>query len=322
MQPAVAAAAGSNSGTRTKFVMKRCQYLILGLCAGAVLASLLPRELSAQSAATARLLELINSANLFLVEDELPRAAIDAGPPAVPAIRNILDRSTDEDRRLLALAAAVYIGGDAAVSLVRQQYTRQRDDDFNGAMAAVLASVDTPQNRRELIGMLSKNRDDWHTVQTAAFSLGILRANDAVSALQAITQPSTSSGAAAAIALRWIGKGYSAVGTTPNSEEGRVIATVLRNGSPTIAETHAVLDESNGGFWKHGPSGWIFNRGEVTDGTREGPTIKALIGAEGSRALVSLEMHCGLLCGSGYQIVLRKEGGNWKMQMIQMAWIA
>jgi hypothetical protein len=291
------------------------------IVAALALTSISRGELSAQSAATTRLIELINAGDKP-VDKELPRAAIDAGPPALPAIRNLLDRSTDDDLRLLALAAAVYIGGEAAIPLVRQEYTRQRDDAFSAALAAVLGSVDTPQNRRELIGMLSNDRGDWHTVQTAVFSLGFLRATEAVPALRIIAQPSNPRENDAATALKWIEKGYWAVGSSPDNEGGRAIAAVLRNGSPNITESDYVFDKDNGGFWKYGTSGWTFSKGEPADRTTAGPSIKSLVGSEGSRTLVSVDMYCGPLCGTGYTFVLRKEAGTWKVQMIVLDWIS
>jgi hypothetical protein len=61
----------SNSGTRTKFAMKFYRALIVIICA-----CLLPGNLSAQSAATTRLMELINSGDMDSVEDKLLHAAI------------------------------------------------------------------------------------------------------------------------------------------------------------------------------------------------------------------------------------------------------
>jgi len=64
-------------------------------------------------------MELINGADIDSVEKKLPRAEIDAGRPASPGIRSALGVGRETDRRLLALAAAVYIGGEGAISLVR-----------------------------------------------------------------------------------------------------------------------------------------------------------------------------------------------------------
>jgi hypothetical protein len=303
-------------------------YSLLAVINSALLlASISPGELSAQSDATIRLMELIDAGDISSVEEKLPRAAIDAGPPAIPGIRSILAGSIDsidKDRRLLALAAAVHIGGDAAISLVRGQYGLVEDDTFRTSIAAVLASADTPAGRRELIGMISGEATDFDTISTAAFSLGILRADEAAPGLRAVItrRPNSMESNAADLALKWIEKGYWAVETAPDNEQGRTIAAVLRNGSPSIAEKDYVFDEGNGGFWRYGPSGWVFSRGRPTDGTQSGPSITTFVGAEGSRALVSVEMHCGMLCGTKYNFVLRKEGAVWRVQMILLVWIA
>jgi hypothetical protein len=280
-------------------------------------------ELSSQKDATSRLIDLINAGDVDSAEEELTRAAIDAGPAAIPALRNILENKPSTDRRHLALGAAFYIGGSGAISIIRREYERAKDEDIKAALATALASEDTPAHRRELIGMLSNNQEDFSTTAAAAFSPGILRANESTARLQSLPKrPNRQESEAANLALQWIRKGYWAVGTTPDSESGRVIAAVLRNGSPNIEEADYVLDESNGGFWKYTSSRWTFSKGDAPDNTSNEPSISSFVGVEGSRAIVTVDMLCGLRCGTGYSFVLRKEDGTWKVQMMLLAWIS
>ena len=278
--PAPAVAADGNSGTRTKLAMNPRRTLLVVMCVGLLLAALSPVGTAGQNPATNRLLELINGGDVDSVEDKLPRAAVDAGPPALPYVRSIVERSTDEDRRGLALVAALYIGGDDAISLIRQEQKRQADEDFGMALATVLASSDTPANRRELIGILSED-EHWVSTSAAALSLGILRAGEAIPALRVIPrEPDRDGSELLDLSLKWIEKGYWSVANVPNTEQGRAIAAVLRNGSPNIDESDYVFDRIDGGFWTFGPSGWSFNRGRPSNRSQEGPTITAFIGAE------------------------------------------
>ncbi len=40
------------------------------------------------------------------------------------------------------------------------------------------------------------------------------------------------------------------------------------------------------------------------------------------RILLEVSYHCGRLCGSGYYVVLRKDGNDWHYALVRMAWIS
>lgn len=42
----------------------------------------------------------------------------------------------------------------------------------------------------------------------------------------------------------------------------------------------------------------------------------------GNRVLVEISYRCGMLCGAGYYVVLRKDGTVWQYDVIGMAWIS
>jgi hypothetical protein len=276
-----------------------------------------------QSATTRCLLDLVDAADIDDLEP-FSKAAIDAGAAAIPALRNVMDRTAEGDPRLLALVASAYIGGDEAISLVRRELQKNPSEDLRATLAAVLGSSGTAANRRELIRLLSQDPDDFRTTQNAAFSLGLLRVSEAVPPLQAAARRvrDRDDSIAAQLALLWIQKGYWKISGPLVDERSRVIAAVLANGSPNIDENFYVVDEEGKGYWKHGSAGWVFTLGEPTDPNAEESTIKAYIGTEGSRALVSVGHRCGLRCGSGYDFVLRREGRNWKVQLLMLTWIS
>jgi hypothetical protein len=290
----------------------------------AVLISLLATVVCAQSAASTRLMALVNAGDLdALDDDDLQRAAIDAGPIVIPTLQSFLSKEKDEDRRQLALGAALFIGGDSAISLFREEYKRTKDEDLKIVLAMALASSDTPESRSELIGMLSSARRDSAVTSAAALSLALLRDKTAVTKLRSLPQARREVDSEnRQLALSWIEKGYWPVGSIPDDEKARAIAAVLRNGSPNIEESDYVVDEDAGGYWKYSTSGWTFNKGETPDNDSNEPSIESYLGADGSRALVKVDMRCGMRCGTGYQFVLKKENGNWRVQTILLLWIS
>src|SRR4030095_6920902 len=244
----------------------------------------------------------------------------DARPQAIPVLRQIVEGTRDEDRRLAALGAITYIGGPTAIPIVRRELLRSGNDELKGALATVLASVDTADNRKELIRIL---KEGSHELQcAAAFPIALLRIKEALPLLQAVPDRDRCGLSGIDIALMWMQKGYWKVAPIPKGDRWAAIAAVLANGSPNLSENDYLFDEDVGGFWQFRAAEWSFIPGDPQDGSKDGPTVKAYVGSEGSRALVSVEMICGRLCGTGYDFVLRKEKGTWKVQMVFLAWIA
>jgi hypothetical protein len=273
---------------------------------------------SSRNADTSHLFKLI--AEEKLASTELLSAAIDAGPSAIPDLAKFLETAPDEDQRSNAISAAIYIGGETAVPIVRREYERTRNEVFRNeiaeaALAEALTTVDNAENRKELIQFLKS--DNWNTARAAALGLGLFRAKEAIPALQAVPRdhyPPVSQ--AADLALQWIEHGYYAIETLPNEENRQVVSAVLRNGSPNFSEPgpETYVTDLSGGFWNYSSTGWRFNVGLPPKQT--GLSIGAFIGKERTRALVSVNLICGGLCGSGYNFVLRKEGEIWKVQLM------
>ncbi len=274
---------------------------------------------STQNAETSHLIKLISEQKL--ASTELLSLAIDTGPSAIPALAKFLETATEEDQRSNAIRAAVYIGGETAVAIVRQEFERTKNGIFRNelveaALVEALTTVDNTENRKELISFLKS--DNFRTVVAAAHGLGLFRAKEAISALQEVPRdryPPASQ--AADLALQWIKNGYFAIDTVPNEESRRVVAAVLRNGSPDFGQPgpETYVTDLGGGYWSYAASGWRFNVGQAPKET--GLSIGAFVGKERTRALVSVGLICGGLCGSGYNFVLRKEGEVWKVQLIE-----
>jgi hypothetical protein len=188
-----------------------------------------------------------------------------------------------------------------------------------------MASADSPQNRAMLTRFLAKDPEDEHEIiVAAAYSLGLLRAGEAVPGLRNLAQgsPNRDTTDVAKLALRWIERGFWTIRSQPNDDRQRILAAVLKVGIPDENYEY-FFDEMGGGFWRYGPTGWTFSSGEPLDQSSSGPEVDDIfLSSDGSRAFVSLSIHCGLRCGAGYGYSLRKDGGEWKVQMLMMLWIA
>jgi hypothetical protein len=45
-------------------------------------------------------------------------------------------------------------------------------------------------------------------------------------------------------------------------------------------------------------------------------------GAKGTIAVLIVDQGCGSLCGGGYNIVVKREGGRWRVLAIQQTWVS
>jgi hypothetical protein len=263
----------------------------------------------AQTSATQRLVQLVQTDDPTRVMAEIMEAAIDAGPPAIPFLEGLIGGTSNQ--RLFALGSIAMIGGEAALPVVRQHSARGKygNEDLTSMLAVALASVDSPQNRRELIQMLSPDGIDEETNRLAAISLAILREKDALPPLKVLRQSKRIADDPEEIdlALDWIQKGYWTTAMTPSNERSRVVAAVLRVGIPNLTEKDQVIDED--GYWRHSSLGWVQMQGKPATG--QGPPVKVHIGTEGSRDLMfARDLQCGETCRTTHVIFLRKENST------------
>ena len=133
------------------------------------------------------------------------RTAIEAGPAAVPALQSLLGEAKTEEEQLSILVALAFIGGRDAVSIIKKAYDENRE--LAPALALVLPSVDSKENRQVLLRLLARDpAGEWGDADLAAFSLGLLRAKEATKPLREIVKewPGEPPSEAAEMALEWI----------------------------------------------------------------------------------------------------------------------
>jgi len=287
---------------------------------------LLAAVAAAQGGATQRLLALLRSSDPGRSHTEFLRAVIEAGPAAIPAVDQLLGPAgpaLNAPNRKYVLTSISLIGGSQALAIIQREYDRG-DKALKPALAAVLATTDSPQNRAWLARMIGEDPDDIATLQAAALALGILRAPEGLTVLQSFTaSPHSAEAEAAELVLQWIANGEWPVDVQNGGERDRVLAAVLRNGIPGVQELVPVFDEDTGKVWKYGASGWKSSPAQAADRVALGPSATSVISSDGARAAVSVEFRCGPGCGVGsYDFMLRRVSGQWKVQSIFPASIA
>jgi hypothetical protein len=272
---------------------------------------------SAQGGATERLLSLLRSSNPGRDHQEFLARVVEAGPAALPALEGLLTPGPDARNRQHVLASILLIGGSRAASVIEREYAGG-DRTLKPALAAVLATADSPRSRASLVRMLAEGAGDEATFQAAALALGLLRAPEGLSVLQSFSPtPHSAEAEIVELALQWITGAESAVDIRNGGDRDRVLAAVLRNGIPGVPPIGPVFDDATGKIWQYGASGWTFGPTQAADPVALGPVAYSVISSDGMRAAVSVEFRCGPDCeGGAYDFVLRKASGQWKVQSI------
>src|SRR2546429_503049 len=80
-----------------------------------------PEVSSAKNQPTQNLMRIMNSSKLDneRLLKEIAHRALDAGSEAIPALRDRLRKADRPEEKAIALTAIAYIGGPAAVSIIR-----------------------------------------------------------------------------------------------------------------------------------------------------------------------------------------------------------
>lgn len=269
---------------------------------------------------------LIDKADPSDAMDDLPRAAIDAGPAAIPILREIVARDHG-DRDELAAVALAYIGGETAVDLLLQRFKSTGDPHTKSLLATAMASTGlTAENRAFLEDCLKGEHygDEWMPIVSAALSLGVLRSSDSREALERTSKKTSGSIAshAAEEALRWISQGNWKFEPPPTAKVEPPIGAVLRNGVPRTDEAERFFDPERRLYWIREQATWHVKT--ETDSPRDVPSLsfRVHMGPDETRALVSVGITFGPLNGTGYDYVLRKEGAEWVVQSVFFTWIS
>ena len=257
--------------------------------------------------------------------DELAKLAVDAGPAALPALSEILARDRGHPGELAAMGLA-FLGGDGAVAALRQRYESSHDLRLRSLLAMAMASTPlSPENRAFLEGSLKGKHfgTEWMPIVSAALTLGVLHATESRAALEktAKTESESFASEAAGEALRWIEHGPWKVEIPPDDRIEPPIEAVLRNGVPSTDRAERFFDAARHLDWIRREGVWAVAE-RTGDGERPAISFDVHTSPDGLRALVSVGLHFGPLDGIGYDYVLRKTDGEWKVQAVFFTWVS
>jgi hypothetical protein len=229
----------------------------------------------------------------------------------------------DENAREAALGALINSGFLDELELRRNEYDRQPTLTNKEFLCIALGGArDDIASRWWLRTALERPAGGtWDAVAAAALSLGVLRDRDAIEDLEklAAQEGFSITGAHAKVALRWIRGGQTFVDPGAiASERDRMVAAVLTNGLPWISDSD-VLAREDGTFWKLGNGVW-------TIAPRRDAWVQTLgyrvdVSPDGTRAVVSVSRVADRMDGSGYQYLLRKDSGAWRVDGVLLSWL-
>jgi len=262
--------------------------------------------------------EWARSADWFRAGDEKPGLVLDTAAVDVPALAELLARGT-EPQQMAASEALGYGSGDAAIAALR---ANAGAGPASSMLPLALGIRGTAADREELVSALVVKDGRWPP-EGAALSLGVLRAREAVPALERLaTGDGSDMSAAAHEALRWIRQGTWRVDDLPAaSDEDRVIAAVFRNGIPRTEGLSLFNDDERGGAWICDGDRWRFRAGaRAADAPELGFNVR--FNAQRTRAILSVSVVFGPLNGSGYDYVLSREADGWKVRGVIPTWVS
>jgi hypothetical protein len=264
------------------------------------------------------------------IGNELVVAVSEAGDVTLPALQAALNRKLDEEAWSVILTAASYLGGPDARAMLRREFDRSKGHKkaaAKAALCAVMVSTDSVENRRFLLDTLKDraDEDNWFPIMAAVCALGILRAEEARPALQALarTDDGTFVEYAAQEVLSWMDVGHYAVPSwMDETDEGRIQAAVLRNGIPNTSRSPSYRDGDACLVWSK--QGNVWQAASTGQEPEDLPTLSFEIRliAGGTSAIVSITVYYGPKDATGYDYVLRKSAGRWHVTAMFFTWIS
>jgi hypothetical protein len=253
--------------------------------------------------------------------------AVELGKAALPQLEARLEKANNDQEREALGAAIAYIGGASAISSLKAAVERSSSLQLKDRVAFAIPS----EPSKELIDLLESYLqgphlgDSWPVIVQSAYSLGIMRAREAVPVLRATADQhenySTFASGAARDAIDWVAGPDVTVKFLASSPNDDLLQAVLSSGVPTINRRSAWCERSAGRSWNRVQRSWI-----VEPGCSHGkePTIgfDAFRSSDGMRAVVAIGFHLGPLDGAGYNYLLEKRGDQWVVTGLEFTWVS
>ena len=262
----------------------------------------------------------------------VPVLVLEAGDTALPLLETQLERGSPDQQELAALGLG-YLGGEESVRLLSAAHSRLTGQDekdprslpapfVRKQLCHAMASTGLRDDVRFLIESLES--PDGDVVRSATESLAVLRASQALGALAACVERAEGRRPALAQGCEWareLIRGESNVSSMVSggvSELDRIVSAVLFSGVPI--ELDGLVDLSAGLHWT--PSGRWQEASVESPDRKAKVQFRIYVTEDGRRGLVETNYSCGLLCGAGYESVLFKDRGRWRVNSLRLSWLS
>jgi hypothetical protein len=258
-------------------------------------------------------------------EDRIASTAFLLEQKAIPILEKALSLP-DEEKAYLAGRALAVIGGEQAIAVLRKKCEETKNNWIKSLLCFALASRGKPEDVKYLIDSLQGEHigDEGAPILSAAYSLGVLKAEQARGPLQQTVEKNSGfASEAARTALQWMDQ---KPWQTPQavSAEGKDggILTLFRFGIPRSDEADVFIERNTQRIWQRRERSWSYHNGPAPQ--KETPSIwfNVRISPDGARAFCSVGLLFGPLNGSGYDFVLRKVEGEWRVVGVALTWVS
>jgi len=260
----------------------------------------------------------------------LDRLALDHGQACVAELREaLLHAESDLARGQAASVLALIAGGDVAPVL--------REMAPAGPLLLQIAAVRAAMERAEkedvdfLVSALQRweaaNRREFHRVQAAAASLGILREERARPMLEALLGEPGAISTVAAFALESLDRPACLRNLPRNASDETLAVLVLDCGVPRVNDQGRLRQGRTTLIWERHADGWRTRESAAgAEELDELPTLSYNVArtADGGRAIVDIGLGLGPRTGWGYRYILRYEEdlGAWRLVQVEPTWVA
>ncbi len=237
-------------------------------------------------------------------EEDAIRELFTLGDGAVPSLIKFLS-DTGKDRRAGAARGLAYIGNQQGMQAVRNAVKAEKDAETKSAMSCFLAGglvetklesdLDFLRSTVERAQFVADDDETAFSAVCAALALGMRGGSDSLAVLRKVAK-------ADVIGVEEIGK---AIQWMENKSTPRQAPDAQSLSDEELIKKF-VLDDT------------FFAQEERSRTSVEGLTFNK----QRNKALVSLEIYHGPKDARGYDLVLAKESGVWRVVGIWFAWVA
>jgi hypothetical protein len=255
------------------------------------------------------------------------RAALEEGSMVIPQLTRLL-ASKQGIRSGAAALALAFSGSPDAPRALLDHHNRHPGSANKSIVCFVLPQRASAGDVRFLVRSLRGEHygSTGPPIEAAALALGIIRDASAVPALEATARkgPGSIAAGAASQALEWIRNGPFEVPPAASPAVEPMLA-VMAHGVPRITASTNFIEHEMDRVWTRRGRTWTVRSLEDSGlEPSDAPSIsfETFVTADHSRAIVSVGLTFNPLNGVGYDYLLFRRAGTWRVVGIRPTWIS